>query len=82
MALLKTISYKGLAIQNAYHKVTGAQITKVNMSFDCTASSAAGAETLTKNTYFCDYDLNRDNPIKQAYEHLKTLPEFSDAEDV
>lgn len=27
------------------------------------------------------YDLDGPNPIKQAYEHLKTLPEFEGAED-
>jgi hypothetical protein len=28
-----------------------------------------------------DLDLKGENPIKQAYHYLKTLPEFSDAED-
>jgi hypothetical protein len=28
------------------------------------------------------YDMSGDNPIKQAYLHLKTLPEFADATDV
>ena len=27
------------------------------------------------------YDLDGENPIKQAYQHLKTLPEFEGAED-
>lgn len=82
MALLKTITHKGITIQNAYHKVTGAQITKVNMSFDCTVSASSGSEALAKETYFCDYDIAGENPIKQAYQHLKTLPEFSGSEDV
>lgn len=30
----------------------------------------------------CGYDIEGDNALKQAYEHLKTLPEFSNAEDV
>lgn len=29
----------------------------------------------------CVYDLDGPNPIKQAYLHLKTLPEFSNAVD-
>jgi hypothetical protein len=29
----------------------------------------------------CPYDIEGDNPIKQAYEHLKTLPEFEGAID-
>jgi hypothetical protein len=28
------------------------------------------------------YNIDGDNPIKQAYLHLKTLPEFADATDV
>lgn len=31
--------------------------------------------------YRLSLDLNGLNPIKQAYEHLKTLPEFADATD-
>mgnify|MGYP007101623561 CR=1 FL=1 len=38
--------------------------------------------TKINNHHTCDYDLNVDNPIKQAYDHLKTLPEFSGAVDV
>ena len=32
-------------------------------------------------TYSCAYDINGENPIKQAYLYLKTLPEFASATD-
>jgi hypothetical protein len=31
--------------------------------------------------YSCAYDLDGANPIRQAYLHLKTLPEFANATD-
>jgi len=33
------------------------------------------------NNITTNYDLDGENPIKQAYIHLKTLPEFADAVD-
>ena len=33
------------------------------------------------DTLSCSYDLFGDNPYKQVYTYLKTLPEFKDAED-
>lgn len=31
--------------------------------------------------FSCADDIHADNPIKQAYKHLKTLPEFAGALD-
>lgn len=42
---------------------------------------ADGTLIKSKQVYF-DADMNGPNFIKQAYLHLKTLPEFSSAEDV
>jgi hypothetical protein len=32
-------------------------------------------------SYSCTYDINGENPVRQAYLHLKTLPEFANATD-
>jgi hypothetical protein len=42
---------------------------------------AEDAEPLERRGYYFNLDMNGENPIKQAYEHLKTLPEFADAVD-
>jgi hypothetical protein len=36
---------------------------------------------LRQDTYVCDLNIDGDNPIRQAYLHLKTLPEFANAVD-
>jgi hypothetical protein len=62
---------------------------KINSISGNKKSMAAFVETLSKvdgcliesKQYSFDYDLNGENPIKQAYLHLKTLPEFADAVD-
>ncbi len=38
-------------------------------------------EQIDKKSFAFDLDLNGGNPIKQTYEHLKTLPEFAGAAD-
>lgn len=82
MALSKTTSFKGISIPNAYHRVWGVEVTKASIKFGVGVHVTADDPILDNSHHTCDYDLNGDNPIKQAYEHLKTLPEFSDAEDV
>ena len=38
-------------------------------------------ESFDEKTFYCEYGINGENPIKQAYLHLKTLPEFADTVD-
>ena len=82
MALSKDTTFKGLAVSGAYFKVTQARATKDSLEYDVACMANAQSAGLFSETNFCDYDINGENPIQQAYEHLKTLPEFADAEDV
>ena len=41
----------------------------------------SSAVELSSNRVEFPYDLDGENPIKQAYEYIKTLPEFEGAED-
>ena len=82
MALSKTIEVKGLTVQNAYHRVQQVAVTKDALVFSVEVSANASSAPISMQAFFCAYDLNGHNAIKQAYEHLKTLPEFADAEDV
>jgi len=49
------------------------QIVQVNYSVN--------NKSIFEKTFSHLMDLNGENPIKQAYLHLKTLPEFADAVD-
>ena len=84
MALSRTIDTPwGIKVSNAYCRIETVWIdTKTSISFLVRAYVDSNT-----NTYFdeqrsaCQYSIDGDNPIKQAYEYLKTLPEFADATD-
>jgi hypothetical protein len=84
MALQKTIqSNFGLRIPSAYHRVGRIQIVnKTEMTFVLNAfvDDKVGIP-VEAQSYSCAYDLTGDNAFAQAYNYLKTLPEFIDAVD-
>jgi hypothetical protein len=83
MALEKTVTTPhGLTAVNAYHRVEGTQISKDRITFQVRSYKDNSGLPHFADAYFnCAYDIAGDNPIKQAYTHLKTLPEFADAID-
>jgi hypothetical protein len=83
MALNKTTtSSQGFEAINAYHRVEGlCLITNQMMTFRVHAYKDVSFPAFADNGYSCAYDINGENPIKQAYLHLKTLPEFATATD-
>ena len=84
MALKKTIqSNFGLEIPNAYHRVGRIQIVnKSEMTFVVSAFIDDKANiSAEEKSHTCAYVLSGNNPIAQAYAHLKTLPEFAGAND-
>ena len=73
----------GLAAPNSYVRVTSVHVvtkTQASASLSFFASSISPIAYQTAEQAFA-YALDGPNPIKQAYLHLKTLPEFSDAVD-
>jgi hypothetical protein len=84
MALKKTIqSNFGIEIPSAYHRVGRIEIFKKSeMAFivSAFANDQIDSPVQTKQ-YACAYDLAGQNALAQAYEHLKTLPEFTGAID-
>ena len=83
MALKKTvISPHGFTADAAYHRVEGASVSKSRMNFQVMSYKDNSCSSYFANAPFeCAYDIAGTNPIKQAYEHLKTLPEFAGATD-
>lgn len=83
MALLKTVNtVHGLQVRNAYHRVEGVSVpSKDQIKFRVRASVDGQLPHFEDAAFECAYLLDGDNPIKQAYSYLKTLPQFSDAVD-
>ena len=86
MALQKNIKLTDnfgieVEIPNAYIKISKVECTKeqINSIIEIKKESIGLPYTI-KNHIF-NYNINGENPIKQAYLHLKTLPEFAGAVD-
>jgi hypothetical protein len=84
MAIEKTvITPQGFESVNAYHQVNNlCLISKNEISF-CVQSfkSKDSLIAFASEQYACLYDLSGNNPIAQAYNHIKTLSEFVGAKD-
>jgi hypothetical protein len=82
MALSKTVNFKGISV-DAYIRIINVEGDKNRMV--CTVGYfSAPTETRfdAKTVEEFDFDINSEHDIyKQAYEYLKTLPEFADAVD-
>ena len=81
MALQKTITFKGVTVGGAYIKIQSFNGNKELLKFDVSTHSQAGEQVLTVSSFEIPYNIEGENPIKQAYAHLKTLPEFAGATD-
>jgi hypothetical protein len=68
-----------LTAKNAYWKITKINGDKNELNVEVTVS--LDSETLDKKVFFVAPNLDGKNFIAQAYEHLKTLPEFAGAVD-
>ena len=88
MALQKNIKLTDnfgieVEIPNAYIKISKVECTKeqINSIVEIKKESIGLPYTYTIRNYILNYNINGENPIKQAYLHLKSLPEFADAVD-
>ena len=81
MALAKTVeTVHGFQAVNAYHRVEAVRLeSKTEMRFHIRSYTAVDKPFFVESVLSCAYAIDGDNPIKQAYEHLKTLPEFAGA---
>ena len=84
MALLLDVTLaSGLVAPNSYLRITSVYLvpktrTLVSLSYFTSPTNSIAYQTIEQPVA---YVLDGPNPIKQAYEHLKTLPEFADAVD-
>lgn len=83
MALKKTVvTPQGFDAVDAYHRVEGVRLIGTSaIAFQVRSSKDKTSPHFSDVEFEAAYDLNGDNPLAQAYAHLKSVPEFSDAED-
>jgi hypothetical protein len=83
MALQKNLStIYGIDLNNAYCRVDNIVINaKTNMSFLLKVYADKTAKEIQSDVFRCAYEIDGANPLAQAYNHLKTLPEFAGAFD-
>lgn len=82
MALKKTVPTQfGFDAKDAYHRVESVTVNKDSIQFTVRTYADPGKASMFEKSFSCQYDLAGDNPIKQAYLHLKTHPEFDGAVD-
>lgn len=83
MSIKKSIIFKGLKADGAIITVVSPSILEGNrrMIFLAQYRSGFGEDILQTLEFEASYSLDGPNPIEQAYEYLKLLPEFEDAED-
>jgi hypothetical protein len=82
MALTNNINHSnGLSAPRSYIKVLSVEVTKQNGTAVVAFYAEQNKEAFQNKSYAFAYDLDEKNPIAQAYNHLKTLPEFSGAID-
>jgi hypothetical protein len=83
MALKKNIdSQFGITINNAYIRVENVSFDKSKtMMFFVRTYAKQNFPSLFEQQIVLPYNMEGSNPYVQAYEHLKTLPEFTGAVD-
>lgn len=83
MALSKTINTPhGITVTDAYHRVEGLELlSKSTASVHLRVYANTAMAAISDMAFIVPYDLDGPNPIRQAYLHLKTLPEFANAVD-
>jgi hypothetical protein len=83
MAFKKNVTtIHGLNCSDAYHRVEGLNLLQKNqISFFVRIYADANKKAFSESIFYAPYELTGANPIAQAYEHLKTLPEFAGAID-
>ena len=83
MALSKTIeTVHGFQALNAYHRVEAVSlISKEQISFHVRSYTTLDKPFFDEQIITAPYLLEGENPIKQAYENLKTLPKFANSQN-
>jgi hypothetical protein len=83
MAIRKNIeTLQGVKVQDAYCRVENVSLRgKDTIHFVLRSYADTSKPSFQEIGFLSAYDMTGKNPIAQAYDHLKTLPEFSGTQD-
>jgi len=81
MAITKTHTFNGVQIPNAYFKVFRYEGDKSKTRAEIGVHTSKNLDMFDSLSITFALDLNGDNPVKQSYDYLKTLPEFEGSTD-
>lgn len=82
MAISKTVELQnGIKVEAAYLRVEFPSISKDKMRFTLRKYVNTDKPFFVEEVIDCSYNIDGDNPFKQAYEYLKTLDEFKGSEN-
>jgi hypothetical protein len=85
MALQKThtVNFHGkdVVFQNCYFKVSHLAGSKLGLAVSVDAMPSKDGSTISRTEFRFTPSMGADNFIAQAYNYLKTLPEFAGATD-
>ena len=70
-----------VTVAECYIKVSIVEVNKVNGMANVSFYDKPSGKLLQTKIYPVPHDLNGSNALAQAYNHLKTLPEFAGATD-
>jgi hypothetical protein len=87
MALTQTIQVGTTTFTDAFIRIDRVIIPRKGFDGERFVEAVAaiheseGSKPIDFRGYYFNLDMDGENPVKQAYIHLKTLPEFADAVD-
>ena len=84
MAIKKTVTTVfGIEVVDAYHRVEAVQISgKTEITYHIRSyKDKSGVPFFEEKVAQAPYDIAGSNPIAQAYDHAKSLPEFAGSVD-
>lgn len=81
MALKQHFNFRGINIEDAYFRVASFNGDKAAFGYEVSVHADPVAQPLASLLFHAPFNLDGGNIVQQAYEHLKTLPEFAGAVD-
>lgn len=83
MAVKKTVTtHHGFVAIDAYHRIENVTVVDKNkINFHVRLYVDKNKPFFDEAVFISVYDIDGANPIKQAYDYIKTLPEFEGATD-
>lgn len=82
MSIVKTTeTIHGIQVPDAIHRIENMVINTESMRFWVRSYKSIDLPFFSEEIHTCEYDINGENPFKQAYTYLKKTDRFSGAVD-